>query len=296
VHVEQPLPTVLVSGPPGPPPPPGWQGFPRPGPLPPTGFDVGTFLSRSFGTWWRNLFLFAPIGLVTQAPVAAAVYLLYSRMPELMRPMAEPSFDRVFRYFGAFAVIWVMTMVAMIVQLGAVAHGALHRLRGERAGFGDMLAAGIRRSPTVFVVGLLAWLAMIPALCTCVGPIFLSVAWAASVPAVMAERLGPVRALGRSWDLTRGFRWQVFAGFLVIYAALFAVQAVVQGAAMGVGFATGALFRGEPGAAMAAPMAISQLTAGVMQTLMLVGCSAAYHGLRLAKEGDDPARLATIFE
>lgn len=45
--------------------------------------------------------------------------------------------------------------------------------------------------------------------------IFLAVAWSASVPVLMLERTGPVRALGRSWELVRGYSWTVFGGLLI---------------------------------------------------------------------------------
>jgi hypothetical protein len=59
-------------------------------------------------------------------------------------------------------------------------------------------------------------------------PVFLwlFVRWSVAIPAQLAEGIGPVRALSRSWDLTRGSWWRIFGTLLVMYL----LQSAVGGA------------------------------------------------------------------
>jgi uncharacterized membrane protein len=70
--------------------------------------------------------------------------------------------------------------------------------------------------------------------------VFISVVYSAAVPAQVAEGKGVIASLARSWELTRGNRWAVFAlhlvasfvlviGFYIMLGITIAVQAVLAG-------------------------------------------------------------------
>ena len=133
-------------------------------------------------------------------------------------------------------------------------------------------------------------------------PLILLTAWAAAVPAVTAERLGPIRALTRSWQLTSGKRWPLFGGFVVVFVALLSCACVVSsisaGAVVGVAVAGGAL-ADDPGrlmSSMAIVQAINLTMQGVLYSVLLTGCAVSYHQLRVAAEGPGPSQLARVFE
>jgi hypothetical protein len=243
-----------------------------------------------------NALLFAPLGIVGAAPMAAGSYLVYSEMPGLMRQGHPASVDHFLHTVGAFGVTSVVTLLLYPLTMAAITQGAVQSLRGERARLGAMLAVGFRGYFRVLLMGLLVGLAMIPATLLLVFPaIVLGVGWSAAVPAAVAEGASPIRALGRSWDLTRGHRWRVFAVFLVVGLATALVAGLFQGTSMAIVLAT----RGPAGMAgpgIAVPMAIYQLVAGALGTVTMVTCAVAYHGLRGAKEGGDPVLLAQVFE
>jgi membrane-anchored glycerophosphoryl diester phosphodiesterase (GDPDase) len=64
-------------------------------------------------------------------------------------------------------------------------------------------------------------------LCALVYVIWISIRLSFSYYASVTEDLGAARAMGRSWELTRGIFWKTFLVLLVIYALLYAVQMVV---------------------------------------------------------------------
>lgn len=295
--MEEPLQTELVSA--GP-------------PAPPASFGVGVLVSRTFAVWGRCVRWFAPLGLLAHLPIAIGTYLTYQRSPELAQgpavvPGAGGSLQAFWDYWVKLALALLPytlgTVLLTLVVMGAVAQGAWRRLAGEPLRLGELLGAGLRAGPAIFGALLLFWLASIPALFALVFPaILLAVGWAVTVPAIVVERAGPVAALRRSWGLTRGHRWQVLAGFVVVYVALMAGVAVLQIPVMALAVARG-ISAGQPGQAaapdvsfLALPTALMQLVQGAAQTLLLVFPAVAFHGLRTAKEGDDPAHLRRVFE
>jgi hypothetical protein len=295
--MEEPLQTELVSS--GP-------------PAPPASFGVGVLVSRTFAVWGRCVLWFAPLGLLAHLPIAIGTYLTYRWSPELMQgPSVAPGAGE---YLEAFRDYWVKLAFALLpytlgsvlltlVVMGAVAHGAARRLAGEPLRLGELLGAGLRAGPAIFGALILFWLASIPALFALVFPaILLAVGWAVTVPAIVVEGAGPIAALRRSWGLTRGYRWHVLAGFVVVYVALMTGVGVLQIPVMAVAMAKGISAGLHSQAAapdvsfLALPTALMQLLQGAAQTLLLVFPAVAFHGLRAAKEGDDPAHLRRVFE
>jgi hypothetical protein len=295
--MEQPLPTVLAPGTAPPPAASDWSRVTSPDTAPATTFGVGYLVSRTFSTWGRNALLFALLGGLGNAPTAIAVYLVYQRMPSYTAASDFASLMDFYRELGAKTVVQVsVAMVCMSLVMAAVCQGAVQALRGEPVRLGAMLAAAVRRMPSVLGLYLLAGLAITGTICTLALPILFMVGWCAAVPAAVVERAGPIRALGRSWKLTRGFRWQVLAGFLVIFACLWAASALVQGVTMAAVLATSGARGFGFGPAMAIPAAIQQVFAGVASTVTAAAHAVAYHGLRTTKEGGDPVVLAKVFE
>jgi hypothetical protein len=260
---------------------------------------VGYLIGRSFRTWARHALAFALMGGVGGVPMAYVMYLLYARMPAMVR--ADPSRAQEFlasfgKMMGTFVLGWLVSLVAMSLTMAAVCQGAAQVLRGERARPGAMAAAAIHRAPYVLAVVLLTTLATMATACTVVVPILLLVGWSAAIPATVVERAGPIRSLGRSWALSRGYRWRLFAGLAVIMVSMMAAGGVVQGVATAVIRAISGPSALEPGPAIALPMAIYQVFAGMLGTISTVSMAVAHHGLRTAKEGNDPVVLARVFE
>jgi len=297
--MEEPLPTVPAPEPAGPRGPTDWSRVEAPGGKPRSGLGVGAILSRTFGVWWRELPGFALLGLVASTAAAWATYQLYGSAPELLIPdPSVPPWEPMGRLYGRFGGMYFVAFVLWSIQSGAVVHGAVQRLRGARAGLGEMLGVGLQRSFAMFGVVVVSWLAFVGTICTLAVPFLLMAGWAAAPAAVVADRAGPLRALGRSWSLTQGHRWKVLAGILlvsVVYLAAFAViQALATGAASWPGVSGASTVDGLR--ALALPMAILQLVGGVLGTLLPVASAAIHHGLCLVKEGGDPVHLSQVFE
>ena len=295
--MNEPLPTIPAPGPARKPPASVWSSVPSPGPAPTSSFSVGYLIGRSFKIWGRNVLLFALLGGLGNLPMAYVMYRFYSHFPTMADPSrAEEFLSSVAAMMGSFFLGWLVSLVAMSLMMAAVCDGAAQALRGEPVRSRPMLAAAIHRAPYVLAVMLLATLAAMATACTVVGPVLLMVGWCAAIPATVVERAGPIRALGRSWALSRAYRWQLFAGFAVLFVCLMMVSGILQGIATAAILVISGPSGLEPGPAMALPMAIYQVFAGMLGTLTTVGLAVAHHGLRAAKEGGDPVALAHVFE
>jgi len=119
--------------------------------------------------------------------------------------------------------------------------------------------------------------------------IWVLVRWAVSLPALFAEGAGPMKALGRSWNLTRDNWWRTLGVVIVI----FVMVGLIQGA-------LGLLFTGI---AAVVPGLSDDLRAGLVLTVAtlvnaLVGAitpiaiTMLYLDLRVRKEGLDLDQLA----
>ncbi|HVO17941.1 MAG TPA: hypothetical protein VMU15_01710 [Anaeromyxobacter sp.] len=293
--MDQPLPTQIAPAP-DPSAPVDWSRVTAPAPESPiAAFGAGWLIARTFATWGRNVLRFAPLGVVSNAPMAAGQYLLYAGMTDLARS-SPLSLDRVRVMLGAFGVAALVAMALYPLMMGAISRGTVQGLRGKRVRLGDMLAAGGRAYLRLLVMGILVSLAMIPATLLLVFPaIILMVGWSAAVAAAVEERTGPVRSLSRSWALTRGHRWRVFAGIAVAWIAIAVAAGLFQAATLGGMMALVGTRAMAPGPAMAIPMGVYQLLVGALNTVLYVACAVAYHGLRAAKEGGDPETLAQVF-
>lgn len=297
--MESPLPTVPAPGPAGPQAPTDWSSVSAPGGGPRSGFGVGVLLSRTFRTWWRDLPAFALFGVVASLPMAWGVYHLYGDLAELLVPDPSSPFANVARIYAQVGGLWFASFVLATIQVGAVVHGASRRLRGAKAGLGEMISVGLARSFAMFGMLFVALVATVGTACLVVPPFLLATGWAAAAPAVAVEGAGPIRALGRSWHLTRGHRWKIFGGVLLVYLAMFLVTSVLQGALTGASFSwpgAAASMTADDFRAMALPMGILQLAGGIVGSPLLVATAVVHHGLCLVKEGGDPVQLAEVFE
>jgi hypothetical protein len=113
--------------------------------------------------------------------------------------------------------------------------------------------------------------------------VILMVMWYVAVPACVLEKTGPVRSLGRSRELTKGYRWKVFGLILLVYVLS------ILGNAFGALLANTAA--GMWGAAIA-QLIWQGIAAGFGSVLIAV----VYYYLRVAKEGVDVDQIAAVFD
>ena len=183
--------------------------------------------------------------------------------------------------------LWTWIGMAAIVALllgslatAVVTQAVVSVLRGQPASFTASFRAGIAVAGAAIGVAFLSTLAIAGGLLLLVVPgAIMACALFVAAPAAVVERLGPVAALERSWQLTKGHRWNIFG---VTFAIGFMARVASK--------AAGAFFQDlqseEPTMGVAVAGALVAWGVEVLGQLVLsVAAAVTYHDLRLTKDG-----------
>jgi hypothetical protein len=242
--------------------------------------SLGEVLDVSFGLY-RSLFV--PLLIVTI--VTRAVPLLIS----IYVQSAGGAIGNLALTFAAALLSAVLSAIAAGASTIIISENYMGRRITAQEAFrratpfvGRLIAVTIMFS---LLAGFAFLLMIIPGLIICAGLCL-------SIPALVLENKTPASdALGRSWSLTRGFRWKLFVALVVVFVLLFLPYIALGGyAAATVG--QGAI--PDP-AEMAGYLGVT-MVAATLQTLIypLLYCllTVAYYDLRVRKEAFDLEVLA----
>jgi hypothetical protein len=239
--------------------------------------DVGATLSKSISIFFR--------GLPTLLGIAIPVYAPYLYL-QAVHPGELDEFTGL-RQDNPYA--FVLSLFLGPFVTAAATYEVLQRLRGATAGVGECLLVGLRRLFPVLAVSVLSWLAMFLGLILLIIPgIIMYVMLSVAIPVCVVERPGIFRSLERSFDLTRGSRWAIFA-VLLVFGLLGGM-----GPALLVGISMGANAGGYEGVGEVARWLIiaSTVLLGVLQAVI---SATMYHELRVRKEGAQSDDLVQVF-
>jgi hypothetical protein len=241
---------------------------------------VGSLLSRSFEVWGRNLGRFAGTLVVVMVPVGGAAMVPFF----LSLRGGAPGQGSAGSLWLATAIMVVGLMAAAGVYLGAISYGAIQHLGGRPVRVGAMLRAALRRLWPLAAAGLLAYLATALGTVLLIVPGVLVALGFGLAPAVaVAEKLGPIDVLRRSWQLTHGHWLVFFLSGLVLWALLMGVN-------LGAQMIFGLLLPPPAGAA------VGMLVYLFFIPLLYALPAVLYHELRVLKEGVATSDLVKVFE
>jgi hypothetical protein len=257
-------------------------------------FTVGGVVSKTMSVWWKHLGAFTLMSFVTYVPISLGfAVLLWQSFMLSGRRSADAAELRLFASIGiALLGGSLLTMVLTAIQTGAITYATVRHLQGARARLGEMLGVAFRRALPVVAVSFLLGLGFFGGTLLLLVPgIMFLVASSVAMPAAVVERPGIFASFSRSYALTRGNRWSLFAAGFVILVIMWVFSLIIQlTATIGVTLALG------PERGPIAAVAVSQLGNAFFSAIPLVAISVAYHDLRVAKEGVDTASLAAVFE
>jgi glycerophosphoryl diester phosphodiesterase family protein len=119
--------------------------------------------------------------------------------------------------------------------------------------------------------------------------VFLGVRWSMAFPAIVSERIGPFRAMRRSWQLTRGHWWRTFATLIVVgLIALVIYIAFI----VGLDAAVTSLDSVGQVAYAAVTTVVTVLVFAIVYPLVSSIVTVVYYDLRVRNEGFDLQLLA----
>jgi hypothetical protein len=237
-------------------------------------FSQEELLRDTFTTFGTNVVPFSIVSLLVLAPeVALARYVVERLRSAELSPL----------WWLGVAVAGSLLVVPLAT--GAFTYGVQQEMRGLQPSIVDCLITGVKSLLRVLLVSIFQAIAVLAGLLLCFLPgLFLLVMLFVAVPAAVEERLGPIGALRRSAQLTRGYRLHIF----YLLGKLTALQ---FGLTFAVSFLL-ALLSAEPWIRQAVTFLVSALFVGLGATATAV----AYYRLRMVKEGVKATELASVFD
>lgn len=166
---------------------------------------IDNLFGRSFRVLWRHFVAFCLLGAIGASP-----YLLPGPAGRGTSPWAP----------------WLVMLLTPVTQ-AIVLHGTFQDMRGRPFGIGESLKRGLSRFFPIIGLSLCWSIVVVIGLVLLLVPGFLFFTmFFVALPACVVEKLGPIQSMARSAELTKGFRWRVFAVALLVFLAAVVVSAI----------------------------------------------------------------------
>jgi glycerophosphoryl diester phosphodiesterase family protein len=219
-------------------------------------------------------------------------------------PGASPTFNsgQFSNLFGATALGLLGALILLPISVGAVYRAVADVALGRPATIGSVLRETLARYwqllgliGLVFVIALVWFIAeiigfvllVIPGLVVFCAMIYLAIRWSLTLAAMMAEDIGPIQGMSRSWNLVKSQWWRTF-GILVIVGIM---QLIITYALFILFGIVAALF--TSGDFQLALVSIGgTLLSALVSPITAIAVILLYFDLRVRKEGLDLDQLA----
>lgn len=277
----------------------------RPMPLP-------ELLDELFRLYRRHFSLIVGISLLVALPglvwsLVTGIYRLNSASYANLittSPGAAPTFNsqQLSSLLGAILLGVLGSLILLPFSLGAVYRAVTDVALGRPATIGSVLRETLARYfPLLGLVGLfilmfIGWiiaeavgfvLLILPGIAVFCAAVYLAVRWSLVVAAMMAEDIGPIRGLGRSWNLVSGSWWRTF-GILLIVTILQLI--ITYGLGILFGLIAALVTTGDVQAAVT--QIVGTILNAVVNPITTIAVVLLYFDLRVRKEGLDLDQLA----
>jgi hypothetical protein len=246
--------------------------------------EVGRVLGRGFEALGGNFLPFFAVALVLAgAPALLSEYLTWADV----RPGAQLSLP----YWAAFFGSLFGTLLGGALLQGVLVRSTILHLSGRDADIRESLMVGLRLLPPIVGVTICVSVVSVAGLLLLIVPgVMIYCALIVSIPALVEERRGVFGSIGRSRDLTRGSRWQVFLLVVMFFILSSIVSAILLQAT---GVATSGVQPTNPNPIVAG--LVKALASSLTGVIVAVVLAALYVELREVKEGATTSDLADVF-
>jgi hypothetical protein len=236
-------------------------------------FSVGHVFSQAFSVLSRNLLPFCIVAVVAAVPY---VFLFDANT----RTTTSVTSTTAVLAAGGF----ILAMVLNTLSQAIILYGAFEDMRGRPVNLMASVRIGLGRFFPVIGTALLMGILVMLGAILLFFPAFIVMAMLfVSVPVCVVERLGPVKSLGRSSELTKGHRWKIFGLWFVTAC----VGGIMQGMVSGI---AGAI------SIVAVKDLILLAFYAMLYAFSAILAVVAYRDLRVAKEGVDTDQIASVFD
>ncbi|MEX0989666.1 MAG: hypothetical protein WD206_05145 [Actinomycetota bacterium] len=209
-----------MATPPPPPPPPGGGAAPGSGGIPTRTF--GEIFSAAFELYKENFTKLIGLVAIVVIPLTLLQYFLTNEVLVKDAVLDLESGTITTTGWGEWwAVLGVSVLIGVIVQSilnGAIARAAAGTAIGESISTEAVYKFGLARLGPIIWISILVGLATLGGFILLIIPgIYIWVKLSVTVQALVVENKRGTEAMSRSWNLTKGYGWQVFGILIVTY-------------------------------------------------------------------------------
>jgi hypothetical protein len=235
---------------------------------------VGSIISRSGAVLSRHFLTFFIVTLIAYSPTLLVAGLQTTEPVEPLEAIAQA----LLALLGV-----VLLMILSTLSYAIILHAAFQDMRRRPVRLAESLAIGLSRFFPLIGLAFVAGFLMLLGLVLLIIPgLMLYTMWFVGVPACVVERLGPWTSLRRSRELTKGYRWKLFALALLLLVANIGssvIEAVLE--------AVGGSIAGLGG---------QLIWTGIWAAFSAVVIAVTYYDLRVIKEGVDIEQITAVFD
>jgi hypothetical protein len=187
----------------------------------PPRFKIGRVLAVALGVSLRNILPFVVISVVIAMPGFVCSY-WYQTLPR------DPQQGIFKGHTLLFLVSLALSVACTAISQAVITYGTLQALRGESVLISACLRRGIAAAPKCVAASILSSLMIfIPMILLIIPGLIVATIFWLCVPAIVVENAGIIESFGRSRDLTKGRRWQIFGVFLLAMALYIGLEVFV---------------------------------------------------------------------
>lgn len=247
-------------------------------------FEVGEVLNTAVKVLWRNGLSFGAVVLLVFAPYMAGSFLLLELFDTTsLDTLESPAF------WGSLIGIVLLGLALYYFITVVLTYGTFKDLSGQPAGIGECLAIGITRLPSTVLLSIILGLIYLVGLLFLIVPaIYFAVIFALAVPVLVAEKRGVADVfdcLGRSAELTRGYRWPILGLLAILFGLNWLADSILSVLDVLLGEGLWPLSFG-----------LSVITDSALFAFSAVVSVVAYYNLRMVKDGLSSEQLAAVFD
>lgn len=196
--------------------------------------------------------------------------------------------------YGSSALYLLNIPVAILLYpftAGALYRAATSLAAGNAETIGSVLIGTARRYFAMFGIGILTGLVALGSIAIVTIPvvIWVLVRWTVDSPALFAENIGPVQAIGRSWQLVRDNWWRTLGILIVVVIMVGLINTVLTALFGGIAAVLPGLNQDFQAALV---LTLTTLIGALVAAIQPIAITMLYLDLRVRKEGLDLDQLA----
>ncbi|MFS2316698.1 hypothetical protein RMQ97_02060 [Maricaulis sp. D1M11] len=268
-------------------------------PEPQAHLGVGAILSETFGLFGRNFVFFFSLGALPSI-VWGMINIGVERAQRsaIIETDAFPS-TLVYTSF----VIGLVALIGYLVLQGVMARSAIALKTGNGTQLSQAVMSSLSGLFPIMILGLAAGVMIVLGFLALIIPaLYVAAMVSVFVPAIVFEKRG-FGALGRSFELTRGYRWAI-AGVMIVINLIGTVISGVLGAIVAL-VVVGGVYGNDPTTLVMQDVVlghqllgvgIEALINGITLPLSMISTALIFVRLREIKEGGDAEDLVRVFE